>query len=364
MDQDNPNNFVESERGIILNEPQPDERNTLATAPEKAPKKHERKIVGTLLFLLAAGCIAFAVTQIDYTAISDNIAGAGYEAPDELAQIISELDLTDDGMRILKATRPELQDADAFNDSCASRDPNSSVLGCYNDRRIYIYNISRSELYGIRQATLAHELLHAVWARMSNSEQNSLTASLQKVNDSNADIQSDMEIYDVSDVRGELHSRVGTQVAPEQLPEDLRAHYAKYFKDPAKVVGFYDRYIAIFKEADAQIKALKALIEERRAKLADMQQEYNAKYNQFDADLDEYNQRRHTPGGFTSTEELRETYDALIDQQKQLQEDYTALTSYIAEINKLVNEHNQKAYRINDLQQSISSNSIKKAGNI
>jgi len=356
MDQDNPNGFVESERGIILNAPLPEERQSPTAPAPKLPKKHEGKIVGLILFILAAGLIAFAATQIDYTAISDTIAGNGYEAGEVLEKVISDIDLTDDGMRILKATRPALQSADEFNNNCQSKVQNSSTLGCYRDGRIYIYDIYRAELEGIRQATLAHEFLHAVWARMSGAERDSLSASLKSVYDSDKTIQKDMEIYDVSDPNDEIHSRIGTQIMPDKLPEDLRAHYAKYFKNHAETVAYYTRYNLVFDDLTTRLEQLKTDIAAHRKELETKRVNYQTEYNKFNDDLKLYNKRRNTPNGYSSNEEFRAAYETLVDQQKQLKADYDALVLYIEETNKLINDYNQKALYSNDLQHSIDSN--------
>lgn len=359
MDQDNPNGFVESERGIILNEPLPEERRSPVEPAPKPPKKHEKKIVGFLLFLLVAGAVAFAATQIDYTAISDTIAGSNYKASDDLEAIIEELELTDAGMRILKATRPELQDADDFNQNCVAQNQNSAVLGCYKDGRIYIYNIQRQELNGIRQATLAHELLHAVWSRLSGSERNGLAPSLRDVLKNDGGIQKSMKNYDVSSPDDELHSRVGTQVVPEKLPESLRAHYKKYFKNLSKISALYSSYNTKFEEIDANLKALKAEIKERHEVCATMKKNYESAIAKYNNDYKEYNERRRTPGGYATQAEHHAAYEALVDSRAQLLVDYEALMTYISKLNDLVNEYNRKAIYANDLQHSIDSSSVK-----
>ena len=359
MDQDNPNGFVESERGIILNESLPEERRSPVEPAPKPPKKHEKKIVGFLLFLLVVGAVAFAATQIDYTAISDTIAGSNYKASDDLEAIIEELELTDAGMRILKATRPELQNADDFNQNCVAQNQNSAVLGCYKDGRIYIYNIQRQELNGIRQATLAHELLHAVWSRLSESERNELAPSLQDVFENDNGIQESMKNYDVPNPDDELHSRVGTQVIPEKLPESLRAHYGKYFKNLSKISALYSSYNAKFEEIDANLTALKTKIAERHKEYTIMVQNYDSAIAKYKNDYNDYNERRRTPGGFATEAEYHAVYEALIDSRAQLLKDHEALVTYASEVNDLVNEYNRKTIYANDLQHSIDSKSVK-----
>lgn len=355
MDQDNPNGFVESERGIILNEPLPEERRSPVEPAPKPSKKHEKKIVGFLLFLLVAGAVAFAATQIDYTAISDTIAGSGYEASDDLQKIIAELDLTDAGMRILKATRPELQSADDFNKNCVANNTNSAVLGCYSNGRIYLYNIKRQELDGIRQATLAHELLHAIWARMSSGERDGLVASLQKVQQDDADIQKSMEAYSVTDPNDELHARIGSQTQPDKLPEDLQKHYAKYFRNPSKIAGLYERYHSVFVKNEEELEAMRAEIIERKNIYNKMREKYDKEKEQYDNDLAEYNRLRQTVGGYKTDAEFHAARDALLQQLNQIKQDYNSVIEYAKDLNTLITDHNNKVIYSNALMKSIDS---------
>ena len=362
MDQDNPNGFVESERGIILNESLPEERRSPVEPAPKPPKKHEKKIVGFLLFLLVAGAVAFAATQIDYTAISDTIVGSSYEASDDLQKIIAELDLTDAGMRILKATRPELQDADEFNKNCVANNANSAVLGCYSSGRIYLYDIQRQELDGIRQTTLAHELLHAIWERMSDGERESLVASLQKVYKDNADIQKSMEAYNLANPNDELHARIGTQVQPDKLPEDLQKHYVKYFGAHSKMVAFYEKYHSTFVKMDEELEALKTEIEERMAIYNEKHRKYDEKLAQYKRDMAEYNAQA-SGGDFKTDAEQRAAREALLQQNSQIEKDYKEILAYANDLNMLIAEHNNKVIYTNNLMKSIDSNPSQSATN-
>ena len=127
-----------------------------------AKKKSVKKLVSLIIVLLILAGLIFAASRIDYTVVIDNIAGSNYVATEEMQKLIDALDLTEDGRRIFYATHPELQESEAFNSNCDSDDSESLVLGCYKNNHIYAYNVKNSDLDGIRQTTLAHELLHAV----------------------------------------------------------------------------------------------------------------------------------------------------------------------------------------------------------
>jgi hypothetical protein len=72
--------------------------------------------------------------------------------------------------------------------SCLSNDADTSILGCYYDRKIYIFDVDSDELNGVHQSTLAHELLHAIWERHPDDEiAKELGAVYQKYHDESLD---------------------------------------------------------------------------------------------------------------------------------------------------------------------------------
>ena len=355
MDQEKPVDFVESENGIVLNEPIPDAQPNATTV--KPPKKHEAKIVGVLLFLMVAGFAIFAATQVDYVAISDMIAGSNYSIPDNLKEIIADLDFTDDGMRILKASHPELQEAEEFNSSCTNELEQAVLLGCYASRNghIYIYNAQNKDLAGLHQSILAHEFLHAVWARLGEDEKIVLNAELQKIYDENESVRKNMDIYSDKRDPNELHSVIGQSIKSEDLPEKLRHHYEKYFNDRAKVVGFYDSYSAPFKKLQDRIEVLKADIEKRRAEFTAMQAEYTEKDNQLRIDVEQFNACSRTYGCFQTVEAFAEQRESLETRKTQLYADYYKIQEYNASLNAVIEEYNTLVSDNEALQKSINS---------
>lgn len=367
MDQDNPNGFVESERGIILNEPLPDDKPTNTTHPQKPAKKHESKIVAGILFIILAAAVAFALTQIDYTAITDSITGNSYEATDELADIIDQLELTDDGMRILKATRPELQDRDAFNNSCTNNNYEGGVvLGCHTNPggRIYVYNVEDAKLDGIRQSILAHELLHAVWARLSDGEKTDLSTELYAEYEKNETVQKNMAIYSDNRDLSELHSVVGQVVQPDQLSGVLREHYAKYFHNHSKVVSFYEKYSKPFEQNQQKIATLKELIATKREAYIKHMDEYTAANRALTQDVDEYNSCARVLNCFKTREEFVRKHDELKARQETLRAEYEKLQVEVAELNAKISEYNAIVVRNSDLQESINSKPTNKGQEI
>lgn len=356
--------FSESDNGIVLNNDEAQRVNMAPaqTAPAPQPqtqpqpekkRKNPTKLIVSLLVIAALG---FAISQINFTAIVDNITAIGYEAPADLQKIIDDIELTDDGMRILKATRPELQGADDFNNSCLNDSGEYSVLGCYSSNRVFVYNISEESLDGIRQTTLAHEFLHAVWHRMSQGEREELGKALREIYDSNEAIREHMNNYEGGgNNNNELHSVIGTTVKWDDLPEVLKKHYAKYFKNPSKLVTYYDKYYASYKQASTRIKELEPLIEKRRTTLKEMEEKYTKDNDQLTKDINDHNARARTPNGYSTVEEFNNAYSALVDRKNKMTADYRALNEYLEETNRLIDEYNNNALRMNKFQESINS---------
>lgn len=104
-------------------------------------------------------------------AVQDTWRGWGYRADEKVSAVADSLQMTRKGERIFKASRPVLEPQEDFNQHCENQSEDISLLGCYNDGRIYVFEITAKELVAANKVTMAHELLHAVWGRLSGYEQ-------------------------------------------------------------------------------------------------------------------------------------------------------------------------------------------------
>ena len=345
--------FSAGENGLTINEPVSEGAKTEPLPPPQKEKKPA--ILKVAAFVIVSALVAFAMTQIDYTAISDNLTAIGYELSPEMQALVNDLQLTKEGERILMATRPELQEAEDFNQNCVNLDSSSSILGCYSNNRIFIYNISRNELKGIRQVTLAHELLHAVWQRMSRTDQESLEASLKGIYDSNAEVHEHLEMYGDNDLYDELHSTIGSQLAADEMPENLQQHYAKIFSNQKVLADFYNGYYSVFRETNERIKTLDADIKTHRTTLREMETNYSLQNAQLTNDINDFNSRARN-GGFATLTEFYNEREQLLARKAAQQEEYQNILNYTNEANALINEYNTLVVRKNDLYKSMDSN--------
>ena len=293
-----------------------------------------------LLILLVVGVSVF----LNREWLHDFYRGMIYQPSDEMAQIRNDLNLTDRGEFLFNAVRPELDGAAEFNSYCRDGESEIAVLGCYTSGNIYVYNIVDKRLEGIRELTTAHELLHANYARMSESEKTELVADLTRVFDANRDLlEGEINTYDVSQKQEELYVRAGTEV--KDLPEVLEKHYAEIFEEQDKIVGYYNSYISVFKSLETEMKGLKAEMETIKTELDTKMEEYEQKVTQLNAKIADFNNCAETAGCFASEFEF-------YGQRAELVTEQTALVELYNEINELVEVYNTKveAYNADVLQ--------------
>ena len=311
--------------------------------------------LGGLIFLLIViglGVAAFLNRQwlVDYW------RGHDYVPTNEMGKIEEKLNLTERGEFLFKASRPELEESEKFNENCRSgSEEEIAVLGCYTEKNIYIYNITDTELDGIRELTTAHELLHAVWARMSASERKELDLVLTKAFEENQELLgSELDTYPDSQKQEELYVRAGTEV--KKLPELLEAHYGEIFKDQDKIVDFYEKYIAVFREIEARMTTLKAEMDEIGIVIDAKTEEYKQRSEQLAADAVSFNACADTEGCFQTEADFYGRRAELVAEQEALNMMYEELNALIEGYNIKVNEYNENVIKNQELNQKINSN--------
>lgn len=288
--------------------------------------------------------------------VVDYVRGMSYEPVGEMARIRDDLRLTERGTFLFNSVQPELEGEEAFNANCRSdMDVEVAVLGCYTGNNIYVYNVESDELKGIRELTTAHELLHAVWARMGEDEKMELAGILERVYNENKDVlEKELANYDASERSEELYVRAGTEVA--NLPEELEQHYAEIFTDQDLIVGFYDSYIAVFREIEAEMNVLTSEMEVIKSQLEEKTAEYERRYGQLNADVVSFNACAAVAGCFASEEEFYVQRGALMQEQSELDVMYEELNSLVNEYNEKVEKYNADVTRSEKLNWEINSN--------
>ena len=310
------------------------------------------KWFGLVLVLVAAVTVVLNRQWID-----DYMRGFGYEPEGEMGRIMKDLGLTGRGEFLFKAARPELSSQEEFNEICRSvLDEEIAVLGCYADDNIYVYNIESVELDGIRELTTAHELLHVVWARMNEGERSALSDVLKQTLEKERDILGEeLEVYDAEQRQEELFVRAGTEVA--DLPAELEKIYGGIFSDQDKVVGFYNKYIGVFRAMEAEMDELASQMQGIQAQIDNLSGEYERRVDSLNVEIDSFNACAETAGCFGSESEFYARRAVLVGEQATLEGMYEQINGLVDQYNELVEKYNADVTRTEKLNRVMNSNS-------
>ena len=276
---------------------------------------NKRNIIKTIIWLIFLGAVAFAI--INFQALKDTYFAMTFSPSNEISEIEKSLELTDKGHRIFFASSPVINTADDFNQNCKSAGEDVSTLGCYNGQRIYIYNIDSEELKGIKESTAAHELLHAVWQRLSTADRENLIPTLESVYEkSSEDFKKTLKTYDESAKTEEIYVRSATQI--KSLPENLEKHYAEIFEDQDRIVDFYESYIAPFNAIEQETEALHAELDEIMARIEQGRADYDVRSTNFSTAVTEFNDCASVAGCFASNYAFSTRRSELLAEQSSL----------------------------------------------
>ena len=320
-------------------------------------QKKKRTGNKSLLWFLIASTILLTLTAFivtNFTTIKDIIIGMGYRPSGEMEEIREKLNLTGTGARIFNASLPELMEKTEFNHTCREIENESAILGCYSDDKIYIYNIVDNELPGIRELTSAHELLHAVYKRMSSGDKNKWNDILSQVYENNKKVMGEeIEMYPDDQRREEIYVRAGTEV--KQLPEELEKHYAEVFKNQDAIVDFYESYIAVFREIEQKMDELLGQINRLGEEVSVKTADYENQVGELNKKVDEFNKCAETLNCFTSVSVFNRERAGLVAEQNSLSSLYDKIEELISKYNNLVTEYNENVLHGQALNMTINS---------
>ena len=314
-------------------------------------------ILGGMLSIALFAIAGFLLFNQQY--VKDQIIVWGYSPTSVVKSIEERIDLTTKGEFHFYATQPVVDGAEKFNQDCPRQETTSPILGCYtSDHRIYIYDITDVRLDGIEEVTAAHEMLHAVWARMSSSEQARIGALLRaeyQKHMTDANLVERMEYYQRTEpgqFENELHSILGTE--ERDVGSELNDYYAQYFNDRQKVVDLHDKYDTVFE--DIRLKSntlydeLKSLGENIEARTT----QYNADVQQLSSDIDTFNNRANS-GDFSSINEFNRERAALVVRSNQIDDMRASISADIDVYNEKYKDYQLLISQLEVLNKSIDS---------
>ena len=315
-------------------------------------QKTKRSYCGWVILLVLV--VIATIIVLNRAWIYDWFRGITYQPNAEMAGIRGKLNLTGRGEFLFNATQPELNEADAFNANCRQDESEVAVLGCYTAGNIYVYNITDAKLDGIRELTAAHELLHAVWARMGSKERENLRPILQQVYQNNLSVlKDDIETYADDEWIEEIFVRAGTEI--KKLPDVLEEYYTEIFDDQDAIVDFYESYIAVFREIKMKMEGLASEIEVLRDSINVKMTEYENKVNQLEVDITRFNNCAETAGCFATEAEFYVQRNTLVARESEINLLNDEIDNMIDDYNLKVDEYNADALESRKLQNMINS---------
>ena len=337
----------------------PDDKTDGKIRENEYGDKRSHGFLRFLVFLIFAATVAFFWNPI-LAYCADYLSATNYSPSAEISALEEKLALTSLGKTILHGAKPQLDDTDAFNQHCDVEVSSISTIGCYANRRIYIFNVTNEDLSGIKESTLSHELLHAVWTHLTFYEQSVLTPILEETYRSEAyysQLSKDLETYDDNERLEEIYVRPGNEF--QNLPPALESHYAQYFSDQDKIADSFDLYHEPFDELETEYHRLISEINDLGEEIEAKNSELTTEGDNLNSDIDDYNRCVEGKTDCQKTySELESEYDNLISRQQSFQYNLDELNKMIRNYNNLIETYNEKLAAYKSLWGDMNSNPL------
>lgn len=320
-------------------------------------KKHSR--VGTIVSSVLSVTIIVLAGWIFFNRqfVLDQLTVWQFTPSEKVLAVEQRSGMTDKGRFAFYASRPIVAEQSDFNTQCPRHEQKSPIVGCYTTTgQIYIYDVTNAKLDGIEEVTAVHEMLHAVWHRMSNEEQQQLKGKLEaayaKIDD--ADLHARMDYYqraEPGEFANELHSILGSEY--KNLGNDLESYYAGYF-DRSVILARHDNYNNAYKVLTDESTNLLGGLQELSKSIETRSSAFRAETNQLSADIDSFN-RRASAGEFSSVAQFNSERSALASRSNQLEAQRALVNADIEKYNASYEQYKQIASELQSLNDSLDS---------
>ena len=290
--------------------------------------------------------------------IFDRIVVYRFKPTTEVAALIKKAGVNDYGNFLYLASQPIIEYTQDFNTDCARTENISSILGCYNNGKIYIYNVTDPQLEGIREVTAVHEVMHAAYSRLGFVEKEKVNDLLEieyKKIENQKDLVDRMAFYEKIEPGqryNELHSVISTEIA--SISPELENYYSKYFVNRQEVVSLNQKYLSVFKgyedrrlDLENQLGVLNSNIVSRKSK-------YESDVIAINNDITSFNTKANSDG-FLTMAEFKAERDILTNRINRLEEVRASISRDIELYNSLYLEYDSNISQLKKLYNSIDS---------
>jgi len=335
-----------------------------ATPPELAALPQQLDVDGVVVGdatveISPSGDTSVVVTPAAGGAFSSDVAAAlvariRQAREEQLVALADEAMLTRAARELVADADARIDDKDDFTRECTNGELGATLtLGCYTGEAMFVLRVDQLNLAGVMNVSLAHEMLHAAFDRLSKGDRREITDRLERFMATTGDdlieeLLVEYERAEPGQRATELHSLIGTQVG--DLPRALERYYRRYFEDRTKIVEAFEGYQSVFDDLQARYDELKPQADSLAAQIADT----DAAFGGASADADrlyEQIQSLRAQGRFDESNALVDAQNAAADRANALVEQYNSL---VARYNSVVDELNTLAAALNESYNAIS----------
>jgi hypothetical protein len=281
-----------------------------------------------------------------------------FQSTSEIDALVDRSGVNDYGKFLYHASRPVLDATQEFNNECDRIENTTSILGCYSNYRIYIYNVTDERLNGVREVTATHETLHAAYQRLGSDEKNKVNLLLEaeyKKLENDKSFSDRMDFYartEPGERGNELHSVIGTEVS--NIDSELEVYYKRYFDDRQKVVALNAKYNSVFMDLKNHADSLALQMDELSKTISESTAKYNSDVIVLNNDIILFNTKA-SGGGFVSQFQFNSARDVLISRTANLDTYKLKIDNDINTYNTVLGEYNSIASESKKLYDSIDS---------
>ncbi|HVX24044.1 MAG TPA: hypothetical protein VG992_01745 [Candidatus Saccharimonadales bacterium] len=250
------------------------------SASQRSPQPSRQHRPWWLVGLLIVWLVLLGWVVMQRQALYDWWKLRNYHAPQAVVKLADEDTMKPYTRHLFYLNKPQLlPTVSSFRKACPEN-PDTIVLGCYHPGQngIFIYNVSDPSLAGVQQVTAAHEVLHAVYARLSGSARKTLNSELEDYYQhglTDERVKAEVKLYQKTEphsVYDEMSCTFGTEIA--QLPAGLERYYEQYFSNRQAIVAYEQQYEREFTTRlntlntdDQQLTSLKSRIDSEQTSL-------------------------------------------------------------------------------------------------
>ena len=325
------------------------------------PSNNLRKQSKSALTTLIVACLLVGATifiTLNRQFVMDTVHFWTYQPTAEIQSISQRSGFTDNGKFMFYVTRPEVQSGDDFNSNCDRKEQGTAILGCYVNDRIYLFDVTDERLDGIKEVTAVHEMLHAVYQRMSDDEKSRINKLIEveyEAMKADPELAERMAFYartEPGERDNELHSIIGTEL--QAISPELEKHYAKYISNRSKIVTLYKGYNALFLQLENEAKTLSKNLDSLAKEIETDMAKYNADIKTLNSDIATFNSRASS-GDFPSQAAFSRERDALQRRVAEISATRDSINSKIGQYEAMRTKYNDIVTESHTLYESIDS---------